>query len=69
MRKMFIFSILFAIIAIIMSFTYKDEIYNNEGRETQHTTLEWQRLATDFGNGINLFANELCKLIGDKNEL
>jgi|TARA_B110000091_G_scaffold183406_1_gene202071 hypothetical protein len=29
-----------------------DEIFNNEGRETQHTTLEWQRLATDFGNGI-----------------
>ena len=29
-----------------------DEVFNNEGRETPHTPLEWQRLATDFGNGI-----------------
>ena len=29
-----------------------DEGYSNEGRETQHTPLEWQRLAQDFGNGI-----------------
>ena len=29
-----------------------DEIYSNEGRETQHTPLEWKRLADDFANGV-----------------
>ena len=29
-----------------------DEEETNEGREHPHTTLEWQRLANDIGNGI-----------------
>ena len=29
-----------------------DEIWSNEGRESQHTPLEWKRLADDFANGV-----------------
>ena len=29
-----------------------DEIWSNEGRETQHTPLEWKRLSDDFANGV-----------------
>ena len=29
-----------------------DIIATNEGRETQHTPLEWKRLADDFSNGV-----------------
>ena len=29
-----------------------DEIWSNEGRETQHTPLEWKRLGDDFANGV-----------------
>ena len=29
-----------------------DEIYSNDGRESQHTPLEWKRLADDFANGV-----------------
>ena len=29
-----------------------DEAYSNDGRETQHTPLEWKRLADDFANGV-----------------
>ena len=29
-----------------------DMIATNEGRETQHTPLEWKRLADDFSNGV-----------------
>ena len=29
-----------------------DEIYSNDGRESQHTPLEWKRLSDDFANGV-----------------
>ena len=29
-----------------------DEIWSNDGREAQHTPLEWKRLADDFANGV-----------------
>ena len=37
--------------------------------EQEHNRQREKSKEIDFGNGINLFANELCKLIGDKNEL
>ena len=29
-----------------------DEIWSNDGREAQHTPLEWKRLSDDFANGV-----------------
>ena len=46
--------------ALISSFV-NDEQEHNRQREKCKKIV--------YGNGINLFANELCKLIGEKNEL